>query len=626
MSTGTLEITVISAAIPPHTGFDDGPTNTYAVLKCIKEQHCTKIARDQGRLPAWNETFTFNLQEQDMSEDIILQVFCVRTEVDELLGLARIPILNMIGKEEAMSCALISPSKGETGKLKAAWKWKPDTQRSLKSTNFEGKASEVQEYPGSESYTSASFDSEVPSVGDCGPAAYPHYAHPKSRDSEAYSKLDAVSDALGKLTMDKGSSGRSTPSAPPYPEDSIGAGGDVKTQGGEYYPYSNTSAFGAYPSEHIPISEPLVYSGYPNIRASSESREEISTYSSPVYSTGPFDYSYPPPPADVVPAYPPHKPPYSSYQRSTSEFSHDKGSTYPPYSDYYSSSSLDKQSEALGYTKRGVGGDSKEKGEGHGSHSPYGQPPPAGYPQSSYPPPPSGYPPSSYPPPYGYPPEAPSSYPPPYGYPPEAAHGYPPASSLDKQGEAFAYTERGVGGDTKEKGKGHGSHSPYGQAPPAGYPPSSYPLPPPGYPPSSYPPPYSHPPEAAYGYPPAPHGYPPAPHGYPPAPYGYPPAVDHHSGPSYPPYGYPPPASGGHQVPYPVDHGHGSGYAAAGAYVGHSSSGSKTSKKHKEPKHSSSHQHGYAQPHYVVHGHHNKHKKHKSFKGLKFKKFKKFKF
>ena len=34
----------------------------------------------------------------------------------------------MVGKEEATLSALINPQKGETGKLKAAWKWKPDTQ------------------------------------------------------------------------------------------------------------------------------------------------------------------------------------------------------------------------------------------------------------------------------------------------------------------------------------------------------------------------------------------------------------------------------------------------------------------------------------------------------------------
>ena len=37
-------------------------------------------------------------------------------------------MLSMVGKEEATLSALINPQKGEIGKLKAAWKWEPDTQ------------------------------------------------------------------------------------------------------------------------------------------------------------------------------------------------------------------------------------------------------------------------------------------------------------------------------------------------------------------------------------------------------------------------------------------------------------------------------------------------------------------
>ncbi|KAI5080924.1 hypothetical protein GOP47_0004107 [Adiantum capillus-veneris] len=555
MSCGSLDVTLVSASISPYTSFESEPCDTYAILRCAKEQHSTKKAQDHGRLPVWNETFSFDIQEQDMSGELFVQVFNVKSEVDELLGTARIPIFNMVGKEEATLCGLVNPVQGDIGKVKAIWKWKPGSQTSLKATSH---------------------------VSDSGGVAYPHVSD-RQKISDPYSKLEVVSDALAKFSMDRGS-GRYSPS---YSDDSGSFGKEEKAQDGSYYSYP-PPASGAYPVAHPPISETC--------------------------SRGGSDYGYPPPASDAYPpnkdAYPPHfsgsyPPPLEAYLPNNQGYPPYSGSTYPPPQ---SGAGLPESGAypppAVAYPP------SKESyppypGAANPPHpDPYSKPgmPSEGFGKESYPP----YPGSANPPhpdPYskpGMPSEGfgKQSYPP---YPGSANPPHPdPYSTPGMPREGFGYMEKGggdkeKGGSGKEKGKGHGSHNPYGQPPPAGYPPSSYPPAPGGYPP------YGHPP-APHGYPPAPHGYPPAPHGY---PQGYPPA-------GYPPQGYPPPHSAPGYPPqgYPSS-GHGSGAHkpdkhgyATGAYVGgHSSSSSKPSKKHKEPKHS-------------------KHKKQKSFKGMKFKKFK----
>mgnify|MGYP002775515381 CR=1 FL=1 len=97
------------------------PNDTYAILKCNKEQRCTKTAEgntylcvcifflvsyrlapnfigcitrdslfsDHGRLPVWNETLEFNLEQEDMSKELAVQVFGVNHEKEELLGVAK---------------------------------------------------------------------------------------------------------------------------------------------------------------------------------------------------------------------------------------------------------------------------------------------------------------------------------------------------------------------------------------------------------------------------------------------------------------------------------------------------------------------------------------------------------
>ncbi|MCO5553423.1 hypothetical protein L7F22_006944 [Adiantum nelumboides] len=500
MSCGSLDVTLVSASISPYTSFESEPCDTYAILRCAQEQHSTKKAQDHGRLPVWNETFTFDIHEQDMSSELLVQVFNVENEADELLGIGRISIFDMVGKEEATLCALINPAQGEVGKLKAIWKWKPGAQ-TFKATGHES---------GSR------------------PVAYPHVSDSHRKNSGPFGKLEAVSDALAKLSMERGS-GRYSSSCS---EDSGSFRKEEKVQVGGYYSHP-PAASGAYPVAHPPTSETCARGGPdysyppPASEAYPPNRETYPSHFSSTYppsleahppdNQGYSAYSgsqYPPPQSGGYPpesgAYPP---PEVAYMPGKESYPPYPGSANPPRPDPYSTPGMPR--EGFAYMEKGggdkeKGGSGKEKEKGHGSHShnPYGQPPPAGYPPSSYPPAPAGY--SQY----GHPPG---------GYPP-AAQGYPPA--------------------------------PHGYSPaPHGYPQ--------GYPPQSH------------GYPPQSHGYPPA--GYPPQ--GYPPA---HSAPGYLPQGYPPSGhgSGAHK---PDKHGY-----AAGAYVGHSSSSSTPSKKHKEPKHSSS--------------------------------------
>lgn len=623
MSSGSLEVTLVSASIARYIPFENEPCDTYAILRCTEDQHSTKNARDQGRLPVWNETFVFDIQEHDMSNELLIQVFNVRNEVDKLLGLARIPIYTMVGKEEATLCALLSPTQTEIGKLKAAWKWKPGSQKSMKATSYEGKEYGRQGDVEGGSYTAgaaAAYGSKVPNyASDYGMAAYPPVFNPNKTSSDPYSNLDAVSDAVAKLAVGSGrSSGRSSSS---YSGDSFKSGKEAEVQDG--FPYHQPSA----PYGNSPTG-PLGHGGFTDMRASDERKGNFGAYSSPaLHARGSSDQSHSL--SSPTNAYPLQNEGYHPYSETT----------YPPPSDAYPPNKETYPSHLVAAYPPAPTGLFPQDKDRYPPHPSVQYPPPSSdtfpqskdeyppYPSSAYPPPPSDaymsssgayppYPGSSYPPP----PDAymSSSYPPNKDvFPSYQNPAYPPypdyqsTSSFGVHGEEVQYMEKGGGskergGSKKEKEKGHGSHAPYGQPPPSGY---QYPPAPSGYPTAvqGYPPaPHGYPP-AQHGYPPAPHGYPPAPHGYPSAPQGYPPhSYPSASPPLAAPYGYPSSAYESHSG----KHGHGSGHAAAaaGAYVAHSSSASKPSKKHKEPKHSS-HKH-------------DKHKKEKSFKGLKFKKFK----
>ena len=54
-------------------------------IGCLIVWAGTSSCEDHGRLPIWNETFKFNIQEQDQSQVIHVEVY----NFDELLGVAR---------------------------------------------------------------------------------------------------------------------------------------------------------------------------------------------------------------------------------------------------------------------------------------------------------------------------------------------------------------------------------------------------------------------------------------------------------------------------------------------------------------------------------------------------------
>jgi hypothetical protein len=413
-----------------------------------------------------------------------------------------------------------------------------------------------------------------------------------------FSKLDAVSDSLRKMSLEKKASGvQIAASAPPYVEPEMNY---VKSQASELpYPYkavdSSTPSYPPIQKEDAqqapwPSTKHTSSATYPSIQESYPSYQSptselaahgnerpypplVSSTTLPTYPPGsndsypPYDYGasgvypppaytqpYPPPPQDVSSIYPPSYPPNSTGDEGNSYLAQ---SYPPPLSGAYPPSYPPQQADVM-------------------------------YP---IPYPPQGYP-ASYPAPQGYP----ASYPP-QGYPPQ----YPPSA---RGVESVSY-DRGLDKD-KEKGKGkehkdkekkdkekkdkdkkdkdkkdkdkkdkdkkdkdkkdkedkhktHDSSGPYGQppyygAPPQGYgaaPPQGYGPGPQGYPPPPpvqglyTPPPQGYPPMAQPQglYPPALQPYPAASHGYaPPPPQGYPPSLQ----------GYQPPPQAYHSDPYNV--------------------------------------------------------------------------
>ncbi|KAH7289446.1 hypothetical protein KP509_30G002000 [Ceratopteris richardii] len=627
MSSRSLDVTLISASISLHASFTTEPRDTYAIIRCAGTQYRTKGARDQGRLPVWNETFTFHLQQSDLCSDLVVQVLNGKSENDEVLGTARIPIPHMIKKDDASLWSLVNSNQTEIGKLKAIWKSK-------------------QAYQGS------------------------------------FEALDTVSDALAKLSMQRRSEQYSSLPAGEFDSPSKGE----KYQAGDY---SHPPAPGGYPVSHVPtssISYPPVEGAYtqhptgaypPTLPSYSHDKQESVDYPGSTFAS-----SWPeqasgghPPQSGAYPSQTGSYPPQTgAYPLQTGAYPLQTGA-YPPQAGPYPPQTGAYAGELGAYPPQ-TGAEPPQSGA---------------YPlyTGTYAPQTGAYPPQTgtYPPQTGTYAGESGPYPPQTGFP-TFSETYPPYEDSSKlpfpsqyvTNEAAVYMERGAKdtdkgskkkekedkgkekdgkqkekegkgkekdgkqkdkeGKGKEKGKEHSFHKMDGQLPPPGYPPSSYPPPPgyppssypppPGYPPSSYPPPpggsspYYHPqpnvnPPASHGYPPDPHAYPPAPHGYPPPP-GYP--LTAHPGQSYQPTnlatGLPP---GGYPVPGHDDKGHHAfmpGHGAVGSYIAHSVSSSKHSKKHKEPKHSFSHKHSSHK--------YGKHKKQKAFKGMKLKKFKMFKF
>ncbi|MCO5571082.1 hypothetical protein L7F22_024814 [Adiantum nelumboides] len=122
-----LELTLISATLSSDVRLDPEPKDIYAIVKFGSGQCRTRTACDHGRSPVWNETVMLNLDNQESPKFIFVQLFAVWSDADELLGVARIPV-PISGAIEGSLHVLVSPSRGETGTLKAAGRWTSTSQ------------------------------------------------------------------------------------------------------------------------------------------------------------------------------------------------------------------------------------------------------------------------------------------------------------------------------------------------------------------------------------------------------------------------------------------------------------------------------------------------------------------
>lgn len=435
----TFELTLISASIPPHVPLDLEPEDTYAIIRCAQEQQRSKTTHDHGRTPVWNETFAFNLGDQDVPKFVFVQIFAARSDTDEFLGVARIPIFTS-GETEGSLHVLVSPDKGETGKLKAVWRWKSMPKQSYSSSP-------------------SSLHDVKREERDYSPGMYPPAASP----------YDEVTGSMAKLAVHKGQDREL------YPPTAYGSA--------TYPPPHEQEERSSFTSEPYQApNDPWKTSYPPPNDMSKTSYPPSSAYPPPTAEAYP-PYSYPPT-ADTPYSYPPTAdayPPYHDYQ----EFSSSSEGSYVS-SEREREKSPSSNTRGLGDSSNTRGfGDSKDKGHhshhlplgftppgayGHHSHhSPHGYappgaygggyPPPAGYtspygPSGAYPSAPAYSPAPAYPPaPYGAPPAQ-------YGYPPS---GYPPQAPYPTHTGHGSYAPVGHGGYPSGMYVGHSSHGKHGK-------------------------------------------------------------------------------------------------------------------------------------------------------------------
>ncbi|KAI5071573.1 hypothetical protein GOP47_0013824 [Adiantum capillus-veneris] len=347
----SLDLTLISATLSPDVYLDTEPKDIYATVKFGNGQCRSKTAFGHGRSPVWNETLTFNLDDQDSSKFIFVQLFAVRSDGDELLGVARI-LVPTSGEIEGSLHVLVSPSKGETGTLTAAGRWTSIGQQS-------------------ESHSSFAADDMAKNRRNDSYASYPHTASSYEDVTSAFSSL-AVGRGQGKEPYSSPAyppvtyppqntvEERSKPSSSPYPPPA-----DVYKD--SYPPVPYPPKLDAYPPDY---EKPSSSTGESNISKEREGKESSNTTMRGLGDTvdkghhSHMPYGYPPP---------------AMY-----------GGGYPPPHGYPS-----------------------QYGPPPGGYPPPPAYPPAAYSVApspyGYPPPTHSYPPTQPYPPYGYPPQA--SYP-----------------------------------------------------------------------------------------------------------------------------------------------------------------------------------------------------------------------
>ncbi|BBN04197.1 hypothetical protein MPTK1_3g02580 [Marchantia polymorpha subsp. ruderalis] len=599
---GTLHVTLVSATLLPSTtqgGSEADPADSYATLICGKQQFTTRTAKDQGSLPTWNETHSFEIEDRHDSglEDLVIEIFAARHELNELLGVAKLPLCKIIpANEETSLHSLSRPHEGECGQVKVTLKWESRVTTTTQSAAMYGVYEQIQ--PSAPMYPPATTQPSAP--------VYPYRASQESyygqqRYGDTHTPADAAASALAGLALNKdkqlGNESHETsnqdgpvsasnfvhqytehqsshPVYPPVPEKRESNSNQhselssYENDSGSYPPYS-TQTSSPYPPQGLPyLASPIggVVTGVPydythppsEVPSKFKESESVAQQYGLPATAYPESYHHIPP---SPPAYPP------AAGVELAEKKKEKASKQSFGTPYYSEPPV-SQSETYGHNIHGYA--SNTGSQPYPGLSQYGAPLPGH--SDTYPPAVPSYPPSadfsnkaqntthqesgSIPAQFGaashagaYPPEPNVAYPPAPSFPSSGQfeHAAPIAGYPGRVGAEQGKDKLKVGmngpnqgskeGETQEKGF-HGHEY--------GYPPQPY------YPPAGYP---------QYGYAPQNHadGYPSHPLGYPShytPPYGAP-----GYGGMYPQYGtvnphFVPPTYHGHQMPYGVAPGH----------------------------------------------------------------------
>ncbi|KAJ7514252.1 hypothetical protein O6H91_23G035200 [Diphasiastrum complanatum] len=567
MATGILDVTVVSASL---TRIED--RETYVSVKCGYEQFQTHAVSDHSSSPTWNKTSTLSLQGENKNNNIIVELYGIRQQSQELLGLVRIPLSKILSTAGTSVYTLTRPDLGEAGQIKIAFHWESSAAQVLDNQGFYSASTGKEQSNTGSMYSAAPSAPSFPESANYDFSSYktPESLRPISKSNvdsatAAFAGLDIASNPTYTDPSAKYYGVRSTDEGKTYPPPGSAGGpvADYRHPPPPYPPFTSVAA------EAVPTQSPYPPPPYP---LPSDSPSDLaarhppppSSYpppaatntqpGAPYSASGPTYPGYPPKEFQTTPAASPYE---STYPPAVPQTNHphagSKGSNYeyayPPSSN---ENTTPINNLPVPYGQAGSShnvDDTKERGtkltQDRGKNSSYGyqpggNPPPAPYPQ--------GYPPAGYPPPQAA------------GYPPPQAAGYPPSG--------------------------------YSGYPPSGYPPAPYPQ-------SGYAPQYP-------SYPPAPY---PSAHGY----YAAPSHSSH--GPNL---GYMGAAAGygAHAL-----HGHGQhqgyGYGQHQGY-GHGQHHGHGHKQHHGHGHVKHHkEHHYGHPVHFAHGHHHKHKhhKHKSFFG-----------
>ncbi|KAG6552511.1 hypothetical protein Mapa_005931 [Marchantia paleacea] len=125
---GLLHVTVVSANLLNATdgGSDSATDDAYAAVVCGSHQFTTNTVTNHETRPSWNESHTFQFEEYNELEaqHILVEIFAEKPRLDELLGLAKIPLSKVIASGDETSVhSLNRPDDVYSGHVKVSMKW-----------------------------------------------------------------------------------------------------------------------------------------------------------------------------------------------------------------------------------------------------------------------------------------------------------------------------------------------------------------------------------------------------------------------------------------------------------------------------------------------------------------------